>query len=171
MKQFIVDRHTTPNTPTLEQVPTEKVPIYETLAAAESDLANLDAGQIIATPDTGNELLNVTDTVQAGNMHAVTSNAVYDNQIHVVSFSKEVQTGSFFQILDTDYPNYPVADYDIVNISFGYTSGNTNAACICYSVQSQEASGLRNIYLRSGTSLITAGETIKGYIMFMKKQS
>lgn len=53
MKQFIVDRHTTPNTPTLEQVPTEKVPIYETLAAAESDLANLDAGQIIATPDTG----------------------------------------------------------------------------------------------------------------------
>jgi hypothetical protein len=55
MKQFIVDRHTTPNTPTLEQVPTDKIPIYDTLSDAESDLSNLSVGQIIATSDTGDE--------------------------------------------------------------------------------------------------------------------
>lgn len=76
MKQFIVDRHTTPNTPTLEQVPTEKIPVYEDMAAAAADLANLAENQIIATHDTGSELSAPVDTVQSGNMHAVTSNAV-----------------------------------------------------------------------------------------------
>ena len=57
MKQFIVDRHTTPNTPTLEQVPTEKIPVYNDMAAAAADLANLAENQIIATHDTGSENL------------------------------------------------------------------------------------------------------------------
>lgn len=56
MKQFIVDRHTTPNTPTLEQVPTEKIPIYENRADVTADLANLSVGQIVATKDTGEEI-------------------------------------------------------------------------------------------------------------------
>ena len=79
MKQFIVDRHTTPNTPTLEQVPTEKVPVYESLAAAESDLANLTVGQIVATKDTGDELAQPVDVVESGNLHAVSSNAVAES--------------------------------------------------------------------------------------------
>lgn len=78
MKQFILDRHTAPGTPSLEQVPTEKIPVYETKAAAENDLANLSDGQIIATKDEGNELPNPVDVVESGNMHAVTSNAVAD---------------------------------------------------------------------------------------------
>lgn len=78
MKQFILDRHTAPGTPSLEQVPTEKIPVYETKTAAETDLANLEVGQIIATKDEGNELSNPVDVVQDGNMHAVTSNAVAD---------------------------------------------------------------------------------------------
>jgi hypothetical protein len=78
MKQFIVDRHTTPNTPTLEQVPTEKLPIYENRAAVEADLANLTDGQIVATADTGDELAQPVDVVEEGNMHAVSSNAVAD---------------------------------------------------------------------------------------------
>jgi hypothetical protein len=76
MKQFIVDRHTTPNTPKMDEVPNEKIPIYDSLADAEADLANLEVGQIGATSDTGSELSAPTDTVQSGNMHAVTSNAV-----------------------------------------------------------------------------------------------
>ena len=76
MKQFIVDRHTTPTTPTLEQVPTEKLPIYENRAAVEADLANLSVGQIVATADTGDELSQPVDVVESGNLHAVTSNAV-----------------------------------------------------------------------------------------------
>ena len=54
----------------------EKIPVYETKTAAETDLANLEVGQIIATKDEGNELSNPVDVVQNGNMHAVTSNAV-----------------------------------------------------------------------------------------------
>ena len=79
MKQFILDRHTVPGTPSLEQVPTEKIPVYETKTAAETDLSNLEVGQIIATKDEGNELSNPVDVVQDGNMHAVTSNAVADS--------------------------------------------------------------------------------------------
>ena len=56
----------------------EKIPVYETKTAAETDLANLEVGQIIATKDEGNELSNPVDVVQDGNMHAVTSNAVAD---------------------------------------------------------------------------------------------
>ena len=76
MKQFILDRHTVPGTPSLEQVPTEKIPVYETKAAAEADIANLSDGQIIATKDEGNENAKPVDVVEYGNMHAVTSNAV-----------------------------------------------------------------------------------------------
>ena len=90
MKQFIVDRHTTPNTPTLEQVPTEKIPIYEDMAAAAADLANLAENQIIAIHDTGSEPSAPVDTVQSGNMHAVTSNAVAES----LSYStEEMATG------------------------------------------------------------------------------
>lgn len=77
MKQFIVDRHTTPNTPTLEQVPTEKVPIYDTIADAESDLSNLEVGQIVKTKDAGLVAnLNPIDEVKQGVFLPPTSNAV-----------------------------------------------------------------------------------------------
>ena len=56
----------------------EKIPVYETKTAAETDLANLEVGQIIATKDEGNELSAPVDVIQDGNMHAVTSNAVAD---------------------------------------------------------------------------------------------
>lgn len=53
-----------------------EIPLYETKAAAEADIANLSDGQIIGTKDEGNELPNPVDVVESGNMHAVTSNAV-----------------------------------------------------------------------------------------------
>lgn len=56
----------------------EKIPVYETKTAAETDLANLEVGQIIATKDEGNELSSPVDVVQDGNMRAITSNAVAD---------------------------------------------------------------------------------------------
>ena len=54
----------------------EKIPVYETKAAAEADIANLSDGQLIATKDEGNEFAKPVDVVESGNMHAVTSNAV-----------------------------------------------------------------------------------------------
>ena len=66
------------STQTIEPIENNKIPVYETKTAAETDLANLEVGQIIATKDEGNELSNPVDVVQDGNMHAVTSNAVAD---------------------------------------------------------------------------------------------
>ena len=63
---------------TTEPIENNKIPVYETKAAAEADIANLSDGQIIGTKDGGNELSNPVDVVQDGNMHAVTSNAVAD---------------------------------------------------------------------------------------------
>ena len=64
------------STQTIEPIENNKIPVYETKTAAETDLANLGVGQIIAIKDEGNELSNPVDVVQDGNMHAVTSNAV-----------------------------------------------------------------------------------------------
>ena len=94
MKQFIVDRHTTPNTPTLEQVPTEKIPVYEDMDAAATDLANLAENQIIATHDTGSELSAPVDTVQSGNMHAVTSNAVANKCCRFPDYAHPIDLGT-----------------------------------------------------------------------------
>ena len=75
---------------TLEKIENNKIPIYETKAAAEADIANLSDGQIIATKDEGNENAKPVDVVESGNMHAVTSNAVADS----LSYStQEVKTG------------------------------------------------------------------------------
>lgn len=63
---------------TTEPIENNKIPIYDTKADAEADLANLTAGQIIATKDEGNETSTPVDVVEDGNMHAVTSNAVAD---------------------------------------------------------------------------------------------
>lgn len=77
-KQFIVDRHTTPGTPALDPVAIPKIPIYDSKADAEADLANLEEGQIVATKDTGDELAQPVNVVEKDNLHAVTSNAVAD---------------------------------------------------------------------------------------------
>ena len=52
------------------------IKVYDSVEDVTADLANLEVGQIVATKDTGSELSAPVDTVQAGNMHAVTSNAV-----------------------------------------------------------------------------------------------
>jgi hypothetical protein len=64
---------------TTEPIENNKIPIYDTKTDAESDLANLTVGQIIATKDEGNETSTPVDVVEDGNMHAVTSNAVADS--------------------------------------------------------------------------------------------
>ena len=64
------------STQTIEPIENNKIPVYNSKLDAETDLANLEVGQIIATKDEGSELSNPVDVVQDGNMHAVTSNAV-----------------------------------------------------------------------------------------------
>ena len=100
MKQFILDRHTVPGAPSLEQVPTEKIPIYETKAAAEADIANLSDGQIIGTKDEGNDLSNPVDVVEKGNMHAVTSNAVFAYVNNVEVINPTINTDSRYDVIE-----------------------------------------------------------------------
>lgn len=84
----------------------EKIPVYETKAAAENDLANLEVGQIIATKDEGNELSNPVDVVQDGNMHAVTSNAVAESVADRVPKVKNMFSGTLS-------PSYDYMDFDL----------------------------------------------------------
>ena len=94
------------STQTIEPIENNKIPVYETKTAAETDLANLEVGQIIATKDEGNELSNPVDVVQDGNMHAVTSNAVseaVDGRVYKV---KNMFSGNIS-------PNYDYMEFDL----------------------------------------------------------
>lgn len=51
MNTFILDRHTDPQNPTVTSVQNDRIPVYDTVADACADLANLEVGQIILTKD------------------------------------------------------------------------------------------------------------------------
>ena len=105
------------NTQSLEPIENNKIPVYETKTAAETDLTNLSVGQIIATKDEGNELSNPVDVVQDGNMHAVTSNAVADfafdkSKIRMGAINGgSANNDNWYATFDTPFPdaNYFVA--------------------------------------------------------------
>lgn len=83
----------TGNEQTLSEIETDKIPIYPSVQDIESDLANLEEGQIVATPDTGNEVAQPVDVVEKDNLHAVTSNAVSES----LSYSEtEQKTGGYW---------------------------------------------------------------------------
>ena len=65
---------------TLSQINNETIKIYPTEAALDADLANLEEDEIVATDEDNNPASGTqypVDVVQDGNMHAVTSNAVF----------------------------------------------------------------------------------------------
>ena len=80
-----------------------EIPVYETKAAAEADIANLSDGQLIATKDEGNEFAKPVDVVESGNLHAVTSNAVAERLkwtlLAVLNISESVQIPTCNEIL------------------------------------------------------------------------
>ena len=92
----------------------EKIPVYETKTAAETDLANLEVGQIIATKDEGNELSNPVDVVQDGNMHAVTSNAVASALENKRTINPA--TGIDYSVTKNDEVNFYKLSLDTVSI-------------------------------------------------------
>ena len=174
MKQFILDRHTAPGTPSLEQVPTEKIPVYETKTAAENDLSNLEVGQIIATKDEGNELSNPVDVVQDGNMHAITSNAVAD----VISYSTdEVKTGGKWidgkpiykktiycgALPNTTYKNvnHNITNLDIIIDCYGEARGGT-ARIVLPNASAIPANAIE-VYLDGEYVVIQTGNDRSGY--------
>ena len=85
---------------TLEKIENNKIPIYETKAAAEADIANLTDGQIIGTKDEGNENAKPVDVVEKGNMHAVTSNAVFAYVNNVEVIEPTINTDTKYRVLE-----------------------------------------------------------------------
>ena len=102
---------------TTEPIENNKIPIYETKTAGEADIANLSYGQIIGTKDEGNELPNPVDVVESGNMHAVTSNAVFDfafdkSKIRMGTiFGGSADNDNWHATFDTPFPD---ADYNVI---------------------------------------------------------
>ena len=103
---------------TTEPIENNKIPIYDTKTDAESDLANLTVGQIIATKDEGNETSTPVDVVEDGNMQAVTSNAVaeytyskYDNTAGFQrSFIKVGNVGTYTRIYNLPASSGAITD-------------------------------------------------------------
>ena len=85
---------------TTEPIENNKIPIYETKAAAEADIANLSDGQIIGTKDEGNENAKPVDVVEKGNMHAVTSNAVFAYVNNVEAIEPTINSSSAYTVLE-----------------------------------------------------------------------
>lgn len=72
---------------TLSEIESDKIPIYDSMADAEADLANLSEGQIVATNDTGDELAQPVNVVEEDNMHAVSSDAVFETTKKISTWS------------------------------------------------------------------------------------
>ena len=102
---------------TTEPIENNKIPIYETKAAAEADIANLSDGQIIGTKDEGNENAKPVDVVEKGNMHAVTSNAVAEiTSNHNGIFRGKCLNGDKSKL----YPTLPIGNTNYLS-GGGYT--------------------------------------------------
>ena len=106
----------TGNQQTLSEIESDKMPIYDSVADAESDLANLEEGQIVATKDTGTELSQPVDTVQSGNLHAVTSNAVAEKFVTgTKTFNATVGVKQVTVQFPREYQNIPLVFANIYN--------------------------------------------------------
>ena len=74
MKSFVTSG--TGSEQTLSEIESEKIPVYESETDLDADLANLADNELALYVSEGSELSAPVDTVQSGNMHVVTSNAV-----------------------------------------------------------------------------------------------
>lgn len=97
MQSFILDRHTDPNNPTMKVTQDDKIPVYDSLADAQADIANIEEGQIGMTEDSG-ATEKVVDVIQDGNMNAVTSNAVFDATQTVIVGTITVKSSKISQV-------------------------------------------------------------------------
>lgn len=74
MKQYIVNRHTTPSTPVLDEVPNEKIRVFANETAMDAALSSLDEDEIVATEDGAESSTRIGNPL--GTILAIHSNAV-----------------------------------------------------------------------------------------------
>lgn len=98
---------------TLTPIINEKVPIYDTIADAESDLSNLEVGQIVKTKDAGLVAnLNPIDEVKQGVFLPPTSNAVAKSLSY---FTTEQKTGGKIVVNGVEKDIYRCTFYSATN--------------------------------------------------------
>jgi len=73
-KQYIVNRHTTPSTPALDEVPNEKIRVFANETAIDAALSSLDENEIVATEDGAESSTRIGNPL--GTILALHSNAV-----------------------------------------------------------------------------------------------
>jgi hypothetical protein len=137
---------------TLSEIESDKMPIYNSVADVEADLANLEEGQIVATKDTGTELSQPVDVVEEGNLHAVTSNAVFNCfnfQRGVIDISTMSPNTTQTEIVTFDTP-FIDNEYSIC-LSWVDPS---NGERVIYTTDSKTTTGFK-IYLRALDTVTT----------------
>jgi microcystin-dependent protein len=73
-KQYIVNRHTTPSTPALDEVPNEKIRVFSNETAIDAALSSLEENEIVATEDGAESSTRIGNPL--GTILAIHSNAV-----------------------------------------------------------------------------------------------
>lgn len=68
MNTFIVNRPTPGGAATKEKIIDDKIPVYDSLADAQADIANIEEGQIGMTKDTGAEFPDLQEYIRNQNI-------------------------------------------------------------------------------------------------------
>ena len=143
---------------TLSEIESDKMPIYDSLTDVESDLANLSVGQIVATKDTGSELSAPVDTVQSGNMHAVTSNAV---AVALSGFVKSISVNR-----NSDEYGNAYTGLNNSNIAIAFVADATSTGVNC-NLFNSSATGNWYIHLANWDGSAVVSQPVKGTVYYI----
>ena len=125
-KQFIVNRHTTPSTPTLDEVPNEKIRTFKSETALDAALSSLDEDEIVATEDGAESSTRIGNPL--GTILALHSNAVPYGYLpcNGVAFD-ENQYPALYALLGDNHTPYRydktrLSEYEQISISTDSTN-------------------------------------------------
>jgi hypothetical protein len=141
----------TGNQQTLSPIESNKIPIYDSVADVEADLANLEEGQLVATPDTGDELSQPVDVVEEGNLHAVSSDAV-----HKILFP-DYAHGNIFT---TDAPTVTLTE-DCYIVYCVIASNNINRNLVINGVEVSVTDSSNSIYVTMFSGFAKKGDVLE----------
>lgn len=109
MKQFIVNRHTTPSTPALDEVPNEKIRVFANETAIDAALSSLDEDEIVATEDGAESSTRIGNPL--GSFILIYGNAVPYGYLPMETVFDEHQYPALYELLGTN--RTPDTPYDL----------------------------------------------------------
>lgn len=109
MKQFIVNRHTTPSTPALDEVPNEKIRVFANETALDAALSSLDEDEIVATEDGAESSTRIGNPL--GSFILIYGNAVPYGYLPMETVFDEHQYPALYELLGTN--RTPDTPYDL----------------------------------------------------------